>query len=339
MKNKYRDTSRRRTPWDDDLDALTPSQKFIRDRYLRSYEQKHPQIGKSDEARFLNTFLISACKYCGSTNIKRNGYTRNGMQRYKCLDCGRTFNVLTGTLFDDHKISISEWIEFILDIFNYGSINFTSKVNKNAYTTAVYWLKKLFVIVDNIQEDIILHGNVYIDEMYYPVRQSDRVISDGKQRRGLSRDQYCIAVGYDKKHVYAKIMGLGKPSSKRAWDAYGGHIEPESTLIHDKEKSHHVIVKNLKLKEKVYDGNEIKKLDDKHNPLEPINRQHDLLRKFLKSHSGFDRGDLQQYINLYCFMQNPPRNKLEKVNKLINSALYLSKTLKYREVFREKPPK
>lgn len=123
-------------------------------------------------------------------------------------------------------------------------------------------------------------------------------------------------------------MALGKPSSKRAWNAYGDHIEPGSTLIHDKEKSHCIIVRNLKLKEKVYDGNEIKKLDDKHNPLEPINRQHDLLRKFLNAHSGFDRNDLQQYINLYCFMQNPPRNKLEKVNKLINSALHLSKTLK-----------
>lgn len=151
MNNKYRDTSRSRTPWDDDLDDMTPGQKFIRDRYLRSYEQKHPEIGKSDEARFLNTFSPSICKYCGSIRIKRNGYTGNGIQRYKCLDCGRTFNVLTGTLFDDHKISISEWIEFILDIFNYGSINFTSKVNKNAYTTAICWLRKMFIVVDSIR--------------------------------------------------------------------------------------------------------------------------------------------------------------------------------------------
>ena len=30
------------------------------------------------------------CCHCGSTNIVRNGLTKNGKQRYLCNDCGRT---------------------------------------------------------------------------------------------------------------------------------------------------------------------------------------------------------------------------------------------------------
>lgn len=39
-------------------------------------------------------------------------------------------------------------------------------------------------------------------------------------------------------------------------DAFSRHIEPKSRLIHDKEKSHRILVKELKLKGDVYDANE-----------------------------------------------------------------------------------
>jgi transposase-like protein len=107
MKNKYHDTSRRKTPWDN-LDDLTPSQELISNHYLKSYEQKHPSISDDTEARFFNSFHLTCCKYCGSSNIKKNGFTKNGIQRYKCLDCKHTFSVLTNTLFNDHKVSITE---------------------------------------------------------------------------------------------------------------------------------------------------------------------------------------------------------------------------------------
>ncbi len=44
--------------------------------------------------------------------------------------------------------------------------------------------------------------------------------------------------------------------------------------------------------------------------------------------SGFDRDDLPHYLNLCCFMFNPPHEKL------LESAIYLSKTLKYRDYFK-----
>ena len=36
------------------------------------------------------------CPHCKSSSVKCNG-TANGLQRYKCRDCTKTYNALTGT--------------------------------------------------------------------------------------------------------------------------------------------------------------------------------------------------------------------------------------------------
>ena len=66
-----------------------------------------------------------------------------------------------------------------------------------------------------------------------------------------------------------------------------------------------------------------------HNPLNRINHYCDLLKKFLNSHPGFDRDELQDYMNLPSFMMNKPHNKLEKA---INS----SKRITFRDYYFKK---
>lgn len=46
-----------------------------------------------------------------------------------------------------------------------------------------------------------------------------------------------------------------------------------------------------------------------------------LLKSFLNSHSGFNRDDLQNYLNLFSFIVNAPYNKLEKVKILLDKAI------------------
>lgn len=335
MTTKYKNHSRKKTPWDHNND-LSPMESFIKSKYLDSYDYKHPSIKDTKEADLLNSYEVSCCKRCNSLDFKKKGLTKNGIQRYFCNTCKRYFNVLTSTLFDNHKISISEWIEFCLDIFRFESINLTSKTNKNSFTTSKYWLYKLFYIIEDIQDDIVLEGNVYIDETFYPVIESNKIVKDGKKLRGLSKNQICIGIAYDGRYVYARVEGFGKTSQKKTKDTFINHIKAGSHLIHDKEKSHKILIKELKLTDESYDANKLKKYKDKDNPLNPINRQCYLLKRFLRSHSGFDRDDIQYYINLYCFISNPPVNKLEKVEIILNRAIDFTKSLKYRDFYTSK---
>ncbi|MGB4407807.1 MAG: hypothetical protein WBI82_13170 [Sphaerochaeta sp.] len=46
-----------------------------------------------------------------------------------------------------------------------------------------------------------------------------------------------------------------------------------------------------------------------------------MLKLFLNAHSGFIRDDLQDYLNLFCFVMNPPRDKHKKVEKFLLMAV------------------
>lgn len=234
-KNNYdHHLSRVKTPWDDDPD-ITESESYILDKYKEHYYSHHPKLAQSDEYKIINSFSVYTCPYCESSDIAKRGFTSNHIQRYWCLDCHKTFTILTGTIFQDHKISISEWIEYLLDLFNYSSISLTSKVNKNAFTTSKYWLSKVFLLLEDYQDDIILKGDVIIDETYYTVIKKDITSKNGKKLRGISRNQYCIATAKDDDHIYLSLEGLGKPSKHKTLKAYKDHIEPRSRLLHDDE--------------------------------------------------------------------------------------------------------
>lgn len=109
-------------------------QEFIRNEYLDDYYEKYSALSESNEASLLNDFVPVYCQNCKLLRFTKKGFTSNGIQRYCCKDCGKRFNILTGTLLDNHKISISEWIEFCLNLFRHDSFSSTSANNKNSTT-------------------------------------------------------------------------------------------------------------------------------------------------------------------------------------------------------------
>jgi len=330
---KYKDRkSRRRTPWDSESD-LTPTQSFLKEHYDMHYADRHRKVSESGETEMINSYIPAKCPFCGSLSFKKNGHTKSGVQRYKC-DCSKTFIPTTGTIFDDHRISISEWIEYCLNLFRHVSITADSWNNKNAFSTSRYWLQKLFLTLEGVQDNIVLSGTIWLDETYYRVRSEDVCYNeDGSKLRGISKNQICIGVATDKTRTIFLVEGTGKPSQKRTYETFKNHIEPKSTLIHDKEQAHKKLVKELSLKSESYSSKNLKELMDKDNPLYPVNRAHAILKMFLNAHSGFKRDDLQGYLNLFSFVTNPPSEMLEKIELVINFVFQNPKLLRYRDFY------
>ena len=330
-----RSKSRRITPWDEAIDP-TPVQRFIKMHYQTRYEERHQPLGETGEAEMINSFEPNHCPFCSSSDFVKNGFDSNGIRRYKCA-CGKRFKPTTGTIFDSRKIGICEWIEYCLNIFRYVSLNADSWNNRNAISTSKYWLEKLFLTLENSQEDIVLSGTVWLDETYYSLMLRDRNRDEnGNLLRGLSRNQICVGVATDKKHTICFVEGFGKPSQKHSYDTFKDHIASGSTLIHDKEKTHKKLVAKLNLKSVSYSSSDLKGLADSENPLDPVNRIHCLLKMFLNAHSGFCRDEIQDYLNLYSFVINSPNDHLEKVEKIINLVFENPKSLKYRDQFGSK---
>lgn len=301
--------------------------------YTVRYEDRHPKLKDDGESKMINCYKPTKCPFCSSEHFVQKGYDSIGIQRYQCK-CGKYFKPTTGTIFDSRKIPVSEWIEYCLNIFRYVSLNADSWNNRNAISTSKYWLEKLFLTIENTQNDVVLEGEVWLDETYYSIIMRDRERDEnGNLLRGLSRNQICIGVATDKKHTVCIMEGYGKPSQKRSYEAFKSHIKSGSVLIHDKENTHKKLVETLSLKSVCYASKDMKNLADSENPLDPVNRIHCLLKMFLNAHSGFNRDDLQNYLNLYSFVINPPSDHLEKVEKIINLVFENPKSLKYRDQF------
>lgn len=301
--------------------------------YVARYEDRHPQLKDDGESKMINSYKPAKCPFCDSENFIQKGYDAIGIQRYRC-ECGKYFKPTTGTIFDSRKIPVSKWIEYCLNIFRYISLNADSWNNRNAISTSKYWHEKLFLTLENTQNNVILEGTVWLDETYYSIMMRDRERDEkGNLLRGLSRNQICIGVATDKKHTVCIMEGYGKPSQKRSYEAFKDHIKSGSTLIHDKETTHRKLVEKLSLSSVCYASKDMKGLADSENPLDPVNRIHCLLKMFLNAHSGFCRDDLQNYLNLYAFVMNPPADHLEKVEKIIDLVFENPKLLKHRDQF------
>ena len=325
-------------PWDGSLDN-DPSKKLISSTVHEWYDAKHRSIS-IEELEFINSLEINNCPYCGFTDIVKYGYCDNGYQRFYCNSCDKTFSPLTGTIFDSKKIPISEWIEYLVHLFEFHSVTTSARDNRNAVSTGRYWLIKVFAVLENIQEDIVLEGTIYLDEMFFPVAKSKEITKNGKKLRGISQNKLAVAVAFDNhSHLYIKCEYTSKPSDSSTWNTLSSHIKPGSHLIHDGERSHGVLIRRLNLTQEVYKTKDTSNLKDEDNPLDPINKIHALSKRFMKSHGGYKREDLQDWMNLIWFILSEPANRYEKIRKFFNIAVCTHKRVKYRDVMSKKSDK
>jgi transposase-like protein len=221
--------SRRTTPWDGETE-LDATKEFLKREYDSYYANRHRKVEDSNEGDMINSYIPKKCPFCGSERFKKRGRTQSGVQRYECI-CFKTFLPTTGTIFDEHRISISEWIEYCLNLFRHVSITADSWSNKNAFTTSRYWLQKLFLTLEGVQDNVVLSGKVWLDETFYTVRSEDIVRRDnGNKLRGLSQNQICIGVATDKEHSILLVEGTGSPSQKKTIETFRHRIQQGSTL-------------------------------------------------------------------------------------------------------------
>jgi len=335
--NKRKRRAASATPWDGVPESqLTPAQSIVAASHRSMYAFRHQPF--EGDAAFFNGYPRTECPFCGG-RLARNGLDRSGVQRYRCASCGRTSTPVTGTIFEDSKLPVPAWVDFLLQTFSFASVGLMTREDRRSDTTLPYWMAKLFAVLEGIQDDVVLAGDVWIDETYVSeVAGKLWHRPDGKLPRGLSRNKLCIGVGVDchGRSVFVR-EGNGQTSTAKTLKAFEGRIAKGSHLIHDMETAHNKLVENLALKSETYNGTLLMGTPDELNPLDPVNEMHFLLKAFLKSHSGFSRDDLQGYLDLFYVIVNEPNDRMEKAALVLDRAMTFPKTLRFREFYNVKP--
>ncbi len=144
-----------------------------------------------------------ACPACASGKLYRHGHA-HGLQRYRCRDCGRTCNALTGTPLARlrHK---GHWLDYLTHMLDSRSVRRTAADLGVASTTTFRWRHR-FLTLSKEDRPQRLAGIAEADEMYLleshkGSRKLDRPPRKrgGKAtKRGISNEQMCILVARDR---------------------------------------------------------------------------------------------------------------------------------------------
>lgn len=175
------------------LDKLTPTQsekiviKLIDQKIQENLEET---IGH-----------IDSCPHCGSKSFNKWG-TRSNLQRYKCKECKKTFNVLTNTPLARlrHK---EVWQDYAKDLINGVSLRKSAdhcNVDKN---TTFRWRHRMLQIPKDMK--VPLHGIVEFDETYFlESHKGERDLEKPRKRggrakqRGISKEQTSVMIIRDR---------------------------------------------------------------------------------------------------------------------------------------------
>jgi transposase-like protein len=151
------------------------------------------------------------CPHCGSERMVRNG-SASGLQRYKCRDCRRTFNALTGTPLARLRQK-SKWIVQAEVLRDGITITQAAKRLKVARSTAFRWRHRFMAVPKTIQAQS-LAGIAEADETFFLHSRKGQCGLDRKPRRrggraakrGLSKEQVPVLVARDRSGATANII-------------------------------------------------------------------------------------------------------------------------------------
>lgn len=279
----------------------------IQEDYLK-YHENH----LADYLHFLSKELY--CPNCRSTEIIKYGKNKSGSIRYKCKSCGKTFSSLKDTLFFSSKINLKAWLTFLECILSGSSMLEACIVAKISTVTGVKWMNKIFKTLNHYQEKIVLNKKVYIDETYvhedsskiYLLEDIGKIKKVRKQPRGISRNKICILMATDEDKSIGYIVCHGRPQRKLVYNICKDHLRKNSTIIGDKDTSIAYTAEKMNLKRIMYKSNTYEAYEN----LEPVDQLCARFKFFIDKHRGFKKKFLQDYINLFIFIDN--EKKIEK---------------------------
>ena len=197
---------------------------------IEKYNNKRKCIAYLEKHRWANAPI---CPYCNSTKSS----TKPKEYRYTCLNCGRSYSVLVGTIFESTKLPLTKWFAAICLILNakkgISSLQLARDigVNKN---TAWYLQKRIRQAMQD--NDSILQGIVEIDETYVGGSLSNKhyftKLKSGKYHKtGMEHKTPVLGMVERKGKIVLKV--LEKASGKDIRPFVKSKISPHSTIVTD----------------------------------------------------------------------------------------------------------
>ena len=191
------------------------------------------------------------CPSCKSTHFHRHGQA-HGLQRYRCVPCGRTFNALTGTPLA-HLHHKTQWLAYAGCLLNSFSVRKAAEQVHIHRNTSFRWRHR-FLTLAKTDRPRCLHGIAEADEMYVLESQkgSKHMTRPARKRggrasqRGISNEQVCVLVARDRTgQTVDFVTGRGVLTKAKLHACLPPVIDRDILLVSDGHPAYPVFAKEL----------------------------------------------------------------------------------------------
>ena len=267
----------------------------------------HPAVGLDRIIALIEQIRSSArrCPRCDCSRCHRHGRA-NDLQRYRCRQCGRTFNDLTGTPLARLRLK-GRWIDYLaalLDALPVRPAAARTGVHRN---TAFRWRHRFlhWVKLDRTRH---LNGIVEADEMFLLESQkgSRKLDRAPRQRggrahkRGISRELDCILVARDRSgQTVDAVTGRGALTVAALARHLLPKLDPHALLVTDANAAYRAFARKHGVAHQAVNVNSGERV--RASPLgamhvQNVNGYHQRLRQWLARFHGVASRYLPNYL-------------------------------------------
>ena len=269
------------------------------------------------------------CPHCQSNDFIKHGF-RNNLTRYRCKNCSKTFNALTGTPLA--KLRKKElWTGYAHCLLDSKTLRQAGKSIKIALSTSFKWRHRFMAIAQK-NETQVLSGIVEADETFFlksqkgerSLKRPPRKRGGKATKRGLSKEFVSVLVACDRGgHEADYITGSGPLSCDWLQDNFKQHLDNQVILITDGAKSFSAFARKENFEHIVINFKQGQRQQGVYH-IQNVNSYHSVLKNWMQRFHGIATKYLDHYLG-WC--NELYTRKISKPLELIKLAFELKTPL------------
>ncbi len=271
------------------------------------------------------------CPHCHSNRVYRHGSVSN-LQRYRCVECRKTFNSLTNTpLARLRKKEL--WIQYFDSMIKSMVLRDVSDELGISLNTAFKWRHR-FSAAFIKNSPTHLEGIIEMDEVHFlESKKGERISRRASRKRGelaskrvLPNDTVCVFTARDRSnHNFETIAGRDHVSDEWLTKNVAKFIAPDSVIVSNGLRSYQNLSKNNNFEHKIAQKKRNKRFPEAFH-VKHVNEYHARLKTWINGHF---RGVATKYLNHYLkWRQELERNHPKNSEQLLFMATITTPQLK-----------
>lgn len=279
------------------LDLFSPTEKEQIMQHLRGVDDEEKIV------TILNQLAVTRweCPHCSSKNIKRWG-VKDGLRRFRCYDCGKTYNSLTGTPLSRLRKK-DKWIKMASAIDNGLSIKKTAEFCGISIATAFLWrhrfLASIRTMVAEKPDGIVEADESYVLESFKGQRHGmprrPRKRGGKAHKRGTSKEQIPVLIARDRNGNIVDGV-LSGHSYRDIASVLAGKISDSGVLCIDGGNPLFRFAESQSIEVRMIDPAKHVHEKDRHLHIQNVNAYHSRFKSWLRNFKGVATKYLGNYV-------------------------------------------